>query len=96
MYSQNVAWSEKTILDVKFIDEMEEGNQNFSIHFSCEVDGGKIRIVKYKIIHGILFEYKKRTYKIVVYIFLYELRKGEDAISPSPCPYKSHNFLRIL
>ena len=34
----------------------------------------------------------KKTYKIVVYIFLYELRKGEDAISPSPCPYKSHNF----
>lgn len=38
---------------------MGEGNQNFSIQFSCEVDGGKIRIVKYKIIHGILFEYKK-------------------------------------
>lgn len=54
---------------------MDEGNQNFLIQFSCEVDGGKIRIVKYKIIYGILFEYKKRIYKIVVYIFLYELRK---------------------
>ncbi len=33
----------------------------------------------------------KKTYKIVVYIFLYELRKGEDAISPSPYPYKFHS-----
>ncbi len=42
---------------------MDEGNQNFLIQFSCEVDGGKIRIVKYKIIHGILFEYKKGSTK---------------------------------
>ena len=34
----------------------------------------------------------KKTYKIVVYIFLYELRKGEDAISPSPYPCKSRSF----
>lgn len=65
-----MAWSEKTILDVKFIDEMDEGNQNFSIHFSCEVDGGKIRIVKYKIIHGILFEYKKDLQNSSIYFLI--------------------------
>lgn len=65
-----MAWSEKTILDVKFIDEMDEGNQNFSIHFLCEVDGGKIRIVKYKIIHGILFEYKKDLQNSSIYFLI--------------------------
>lgn len=65
-----MAWSEKTILDVKFIDEMDEGNQNFSIHFSCEVDGGKVRIVKYKIIHGILFEYKKDLQNSSIYFLI--------------------------
>lgn len=65
-----MAWSEKTILDVKFIDEMDEGNQNFSIHFSCEVNGGKIRIVKYKIIHGILFEYKKDLQNSSIYFLI--------------------------
>ena len=65
-----MAWSEKTILDVKFINEMDEGNQNFSIHFSCEVDGGKIRIVKYKIIHGILFEYKKDLQNSSIYFLI--------------------------
>ena len=49
---------------------MDEGNQNFSIHFSCEVDGGKIRIVKYKIIHGILFEYKKDLQNSSIYFLI--------------------------
>ena len=49
---------------------MDEGNQNFSIQFSCEVDGGKIRIVKYKIMHEILFEYKKDLQNSSVYFLI--------------------------